>query len=157
MNGSIRFNDDINIEVAVDPTAAEGARLVSATNLVDGQGIGDGGGLPDVTAADAGNVLAVNASGEWVAENLNGFIAASLEEGSLVLSKSWAELATMLSAHILPYFVYHEDNDYFIYRLQKLTYIEGYIAIFAFASGTEANDILEFNAETTNSTLSVEW
>lgn len=68
MDGSIRFNDDINIEVAVDPTAEEGARLTGAKNLVDGQELGAGSDLPVVTSADAGKVLAVNASGEWAAE-----------------------------------------------------------------------------------------
>lgn len=44
MKGSIRFNNDINVEVSVDPTAEEGARLESAKNLVDGQELGTGGG-----------------------------------------------------------------------------------------------------------------
>lgn len=44
MKGSILFNKDINIEVDVDPSAEEGARLVSAKNLVDGQEAGGGGG-----------------------------------------------------------------------------------------------------------------
>ena len=44
MKGSILFNPDINIEVDVDPSAEEGARLVSAKNLVDGQEAGGGGG-----------------------------------------------------------------------------------------------------------------
>lgn len=44
MKGSILFNSDINIEVDVDPSAEEGARLVSAKNLVDGQELGGGGG-----------------------------------------------------------------------------------------------------------------
>ena len=68
MDGSIRFNNDINVEVAVDPTAAEGARLTGAKNLVDGQELGAGSDLPIVTEADAGKVLAVNASGEWAAD-----------------------------------------------------------------------------------------
>ncbi len=44
MKGSILFNKDINIEVDVDPSAEEGARLISAKNLVDGQEAGGGGG-----------------------------------------------------------------------------------------------------------------
>lgn len=43
MKGSILFNKDINIEVDVDPSAEEGARLISAKNLVDGQEAGGGG------------------------------------------------------------------------------------------------------------------
>lgn len=42
--GSIRFDDLINVEVAVDPTQAAGAKLLSAVNLVDGQSLGGGGG-----------------------------------------------------------------------------------------------------------------
>ena len=41
--GSIRFDDLINVEVAVDPTQGEGAKLLSAVNLVDGQSLGGGG------------------------------------------------------------------------------------------------------------------
>lgn len=41
--GSIRFNDLINVEVAVDPTQAAGSKLLSAVNLVDGQSLGGGG------------------------------------------------------------------------------------------------------------------
>lgn len=44
MKGSIRFDNDINIEVDVDKSAAEGAKLTSAVNLVDGQELGGGGG-----------------------------------------------------------------------------------------------------------------
>lgn len=44
MKGSIRFDNEINVEVEVDPSQAEGARLLSAVNLVDGQELGSGGG-----------------------------------------------------------------------------------------------------------------
>lgn len=44
MKGSIRFDNDINIEVDVDKSAEEGAKLTSAVNLVDGQELGGGGG-----------------------------------------------------------------------------------------------------------------
>lgn len=44
MKGSIRFDNDINIEVDVDKSAEEGAKLTSAVNLVDGQEIGGAGG-----------------------------------------------------------------------------------------------------------------
>ena len=44
MKGSIRFNNEINVEVAVDPSQDEGAKLLSAVNLVDGQELSPGGG-----------------------------------------------------------------------------------------------------------------
>ena len=44
MKGSIRFNNEINVEVAVDPSRDEGAKLLSAVNLIDGQELGSGGG-----------------------------------------------------------------------------------------------------------------
>ena len=44
MKGSIRFDNEINVEVAVDPSQDEGAKLLSAVNLVDGQELGSGGG-----------------------------------------------------------------------------------------------------------------
>ena len=59
MKGSILFNKDINIEVDVDPSAEEGARLVSAKNLVDGQEAGGGGGGDFSTA----NVTITNSAG----------------------------------------------------------------------------------------------
>ena len=43
MKGSIRFDNEINVEVAVDPSQDEGAKLLSAVNLVDGQELGSGG------------------------------------------------------------------------------------------------------------------
>ena len=48
MKGSILFNPDINIEVDVDPAAEEGARLISAKNLVDGQEAGGGVTLAEI-------------------------------------------------------------------------------------------------------------
>lgn len=44
MKGSIRFDNEINVEVAVDPSQDEGAKLLSAVNLVDGQELSPGGG-----------------------------------------------------------------------------------------------------------------
>lgn len=48
MKGSIRFNNDINVEVSVDPSAESGAKLESAKNLVDGQELGTGGGAEPI-------------------------------------------------------------------------------------------------------------
>ena len=59
MKGSIRFDNEINVEVDVDPTAAEGAKLTSAVNLVDGQVLGSGG---DVQFAE----VVINSSEEGV-------------------------------------------------------------------------------------------
>lgn len=44
MKGSIRFDNEINVEVEVDPSQDEGAKLFSAVNLVDGQELSPGGG-----------------------------------------------------------------------------------------------------------------
>lgn len=44
MKGSIRFDNEINVEVDVDPSAASGSRLTSCKNLIDGQELGGGGG-----------------------------------------------------------------------------------------------------------------
>lgn len=55
MKGSILFNKDINIEVDVDPSAEEGARLISAKNLVDGQEAGGGGESGEFTVIDLVN------------------------------------------------------------------------------------------------------
>ena len=98
MNGSILFNPDINIEVDVDPSAEEGARLVSAKNLVDGQELGIGGGseLPDVTSADEGKVLAVNASGEWAAGS--AFIHVPFTDDIPTLSLTWKQIWDAISA-----------------------------------------------------------
>lgn len=60
MKGSILFNKDINIEVDVDPSAEEGARLISAKNLVDGQEAGGGGGGDFSTA----EVTITNSTGD---------------------------------------------------------------------------------------------
>lgn len=106
MNGSIRFNDDINIEVAVDPTAEEGTRLTGAKNLVDGQELGTGGGadLPVVTEADAGKVLAVNASGEWAATekilviNCTNFDGSEPTLNSSKLNYTYKEIAEAINS-----------------------------------------------------------
>ena len=104
MNGSIRFNDDINIEVAVDPTAEEGARLTGAKNLVDGQELGTGGGadLPVVTEADAGKVLAVNASGEWAAESPYVIVTATFSEDVWTLDKTAGEIKAIIESRKMP-------------------------------------------------------
>lgn len=44
MKGSIRFDNEINVEVTVDPSRDEGAKLLSAVNLIDGQELSPGGG-----------------------------------------------------------------------------------------------------------------
>lgn len=108
MNGSILFNPDINIEVDVDPSAEEGARLVSAKNLVDGQELGIGGGseLPDVTAADEGKVLAVDSDGEWAAENI--FFKTTDNEGTL--DKTAGEINNALRAGKYVYITYASES-----------------------------------------------
>ena len=61
--GSIRFDDLINVEVAVDPTQEAGAKLLSAVNLVDGQSLG-GGGDSDFEIVEV----------KFVRGNFNGYI-----------------------------------------------------------------------------------
>lgn len=52
--GSIRFDSGINVEVAVDPSQAEGAKLLNAVNLADGQEL-SGGGNPNSVQVIEGN------------------------------------------------------------------------------------------------------
>ena len=111
MDGSIRFNNDINVEVAVDPTAAEGARLTGAKNQVDGQELGASADLPAVTEADAGKVLAVNDSGEWAAESPYDFIVrVDLAEGVFVSATT----------------IYMADADYLKNKIDNHIPIIGY-------------------------------
>lgn len=53
MKGSIRFDNDINIEVDVDKSAEEGAKLTSAVNLVDGQELGGADNYKEVITGTA--------------------------------------------------------------------------------------------------------
>ena len=126
MDGSIRFNDDINIEIAVDLTAEEGARLTGAKNLVDGQELGAGSDLPVVTEADAGKVLAVNASGEWAAEDKSGKI--TFDDGVLSLTPN--QLIAIISSKILPWFMLDFGTAIQIYRFGYYSHDGGYSAVF---------------------------
>ena len=75
-NGSLSVMSGISPEGAIPVVAAKdvwvsskGAGLADFTSLADvleDGGVG-GGGLPDVTADDAGKFLRVNASGKWAA------------------------------------------------------------------------------------------
>ena len=112
MDGSIRFNDDINIEIAVDPTAEEGARLTGAKNLVDGQELGAGSDLPVVTEADAGKVLAVNGSGEWAAEFPFYEITCTTEDGlNFYLNKSYNDVIDAVENGKIPIVTGTIPND----------------------------------------------
>lgn len=93
MKGSILFNKDINIEVDVDPSAEEGARLISAKNLVDGQEAGGGGdgGVATVT-------LVNNTGGEisnwWWAiinENMDAVFATNFNDSGTYLCPIYHE------------------------------------------------------------------
>lgn len=97
--GSIRFDNGANIEVEVDKSAAEGAKLLSAVNLVDGQALGVGGSdLPEVTAEDNGKVLTV-VDGEWAAAQSGGtydaydIVISQVDSGTPVLEKGvWQDI-----------------------------------------------------------------
>ena len=60
MKGSIRFDNEINVEVAVDPSQDEGAKLLSAVNLVDGQKLGSGGGDFSTAEVTINNEMSFN-------------------------------------------------------------------------------------------------
>lgn len=79
MKGSMLFNKDINIEVDVDPSAEEGARLSSAKNLVDGQELGTGGGT------------------------ISGQLTATKEGDYIRFNKTYDEVKEMLENGVLPY------------------------------------------------------
>ena len=113
MKGSIRFNNDINVEVDVDPTAAEGSRLTGAKNLVDGQELGTGGDVD------------------------YGLIRYSDDS----INKNYNELKAMLEAGIVPHYIviYEEDGDVLVwnYTLVELLYSSGtYTARFVYYTDT---------------------
>lgn len=79
MKGSIRFDNEINVEVAVDPSQDEGAKLLSAVNLVDGQELSPGGG------------------------GVSGLVTYTEDVG---IDKTYNELMAMLTSEVVPYFIY---------------------------------------------------
>lgn len=96
MKGSIRFDNEINVEVAVDPSQDEGAKLLSAVNLVDGQELGSGG--------------------------VSGLVTYTEDVG---IDKSYNELMAMLTAEVVPYFI-HGGNlfalSYIMYNSEEGRY-----------------------------------
>lgn len=114
MNGSILFNPDINIEVDVDPSAEEGARLVSAKNLVDGQELGIGGGEDERILIDD-----------------DGFYA------------TYNQLKALLDDGKRPYFIWDRSGYYIIAYLTNLYYDQGlqnYKAYFTTGINDEGNE-----------------
>lgn len=91
---STKFDTAHNIETEADLTN----KTATVKNLVTGetyQGSGGGSGLPDISAGDAGKVLAVSneLAAEWVAAPV--FIV-NVVEGTL--DKTWAEIFAALSS-----------------------------------------------------------
>lgn len=132
MKGSIRFNNDINVEVDVDPAAEEGARLSSAVNLVDGQELGVGGGsdLPVVSPVDEGKVLTVDDQGKWVAKLPEG--AVIIVDDGTSLDKTFAEIYDLIKSGTPCYISYIEegsDNDLdtdFLYFIDLMPVMQVY-------------------------------
>ena len=74
--------------------------FILAGKLTGSGGGGGGSSLPSVTSADAGKVLAVNASGEWAAEQKIAYINRS---DSDVLDKTWNEINTLMRNGVICY------------------------------------------------------
>ena len=123
--------------------------FILAGKLLGSGGGGGGGGssLPSVTSADKGKVLAVNASGEWAAENKIAIIHES-EEG--VLDKTWKEIFDLLSAGVIT-FINYVDAAAGAGMLYILTAYEGDGILVVTASGIYADfPVLNFVANTVN-------
>lgn len=122
MNGSIRFNPDINIEVSVDPAAEEGARLLSAKNLVDGQEAGGGGG------------------------GASGLVTYTEDVG---IDKTYNELINMATAEVVPYFIYEGKLfvlSTIIYNSQDELYAVDFTEVLTTITGLPA-DVFSFSSE----------
>lgn len=129
---STKFDTAHNIETEADLTN----KIATVKNLVTGetyQGSGGGSGLPDISAGDAGKVLAVSdeLAAEWVANPVN---ILTVTEGTL--NASYNDLMSMLQNNTIPYTVDVFNDDGEIYtRLLRLQYLYesngSYLAMFA--------------------------
>lgn len=103
MKGSIRFDNDINIEVDVDKSAEEGAKLISAVNLVDGQELGGGGGnykevITGTAAAPFGDYVLADLKADLIAGNISMMMsidATALSAGTIT-GPIYAEESSLL-------------------------------------------------------------
>lgn len=102
MKGSIRFDNEINVEVAVDPSQDERAKLLSAVNLVDGQELSPGGG-----GGGGSSVLFLK------------------EDENRSIGVSYNDLKDALDDNILPVLKYDSEGTYGVFYLATIFHNEG--------------------------------
>lgn len=83
---------------------------------------GAGGGLPEVTSADNGDILAV-VNGEWAATEKIVFLSYTEEDG---LSKTWQEIYDLAASGAIIIAGSVGENDYLMELVYQVTYDDEY-------------------------------